>query len=230
MSEEQDKDVGFSGIGHRINNLDDDITPQDKAVWEHETEKVTRSKPADGKQKSKPKRYAPQSAGFTFRVSFAKVFWGIIAIGIIVSIFSQSEKRETNNTISNPTSTQSFSPSSVEGEFITDGQYRCTQYHHNRAEELKPNTFEMQEMDRQQRILNSEEEALVLLQGQIETDYVDYYSQSSVDQHNMLVDSYNSRLAILRGKAENLEIRIDKYNAQVDVYNNYLMTNCRKAY
>jgi hypothetical protein len=228
--EEKDKEIGFAGIGRRIRNLKDEITPEDKAAWKQTTEKPSQAKPDYEKLEGKPKKYAPQRAGFPFRLSFAKVFWAFIAIVIIASIFSQNENKKTNYTTGNPTPMQSSFPSSVDEEVLTDGQYRCTQDHHNRAEELKPSTSEMQEIERQQRILNSEEDALVLLKKQIETDYVDHYSQSSVDKHNMLIENYNSRLQLFRINVQNLDRRIDNYNAQVNNYNNYLMTNCRKEY
>jgi len=230
MAEKEDKDIGFSGIGKRIENLKDDNSIEDTATWKQETETPQQIKADSTKKQGTPKIYR-QKTRLPFRLSFAKVFWGIIAIVIIASLFSQNnDKKKTTYSPSSGTSTPSFSPISNDDDTVTVGQYRCSRYHHNRSEELKPSIFEKQDIERQQRILNSESDALDLLKTQIETDYVDHYSQSSVNQHNMMVRDYNSRLKIFRINDSNLQRKIDNYNAQVNNYNNYLMTNCRKAY
>lgn len=230
MAEKEDKDIGFSGIGKRIENLKDDNSIEDTAAWKQETETPQQIKADSTKKQVTPKIYR-QKTRLPFRLSFAKVFWGIIAIVIIASLFSQNnDKKKTTYSPSSGTSTPSFSPISNDDDTVTVGQYRCSRYYHNRSEELKPSIFEKQDIERQQRILNSESDALDLLKTQIETDYVDHYSQSSVNQHNMMVRDYNSRLKIFRINDSNLQRKIDNYNAQVNNYNNYLMTNCRKAY
>jgi hypothetical protein len=231
MAEKENNDIGFSGIGRRIENLKDDISTEDTAAWKQETETPQQTNPEGAKQQSTPKVYVPsskQKTGSSFRLSFSKVFWGIIAVVIIASMFSQNDdKKKTTYTPSGGTSTPPYSsPASKDDDTVAVGQYRCTRYHYNRSEELKPSIVEKQDIERQQRILKNESDAIDLLKTQIETDYVDNYSQSSVNQHNMLVRDYNSRLKMFRMNVSNMQRKIDNYNAQVNTYNNYLMTNC----
>jgi hypothetical protein len=218
-----DKEIsGFAGIGKRIDNLKDDISSEDTAAWKQETETPQKTKPEGAKQQStpKPKVYVPSSKQKTpsFRLSFSKVFWGIIIVVIIASMFSQNnDKKKTTYTPSGGTSTPPYSsPASNDDDTVSVGQYRCSRSHHNSAQELKPSDYEKQSIESEQSVLAS-------LKIEIETAYVDRYSQSSIDHYNMLVNDYNSR-------EQNHQRNIDRYNNKVATYNNYLMSNCRKAY
>lgn len=220
MSEEKDKNIGFLGIGKRIENLKDDISTEDTVAWKQETKTETpRQTKADStKKQSPPKREIyKQKAGLPFRLSFAKVFWGVIAIVIIASMFSQNnDKKKTTYTPSSSAPTQRSVPSSFDDDIVTDGQYRCSRYHYNRGEELKPSAYEKQSIE-------IENNALTSLKIEIETTYVDHSSQSSIDHYNMIVNDYNLRLELHR-------LNVASYNNKVETYNNYLMSNCRKAY
>lgn len=236
MDGNKNRETGFAGIGKRIDDFKTGGGAEDATAWEQATaESQQQDKQESVKQETTQKVYTPRAEKKpwpSFRLSFAKVFWGIIAIAIIIaSIFSQNnDKKKTTYTPSGGTSTPTSSPSFNDDDMVTVGQYRCSRYHHNRAEELNPNVFEKQDIERQQRILNGERDALDLLKRQIETDYVDNYSRDSVNQHNMLVSDYNSRLEIFRLNVGNMQRRIDNYNARVNNYNNYLINNCSKAY
>ncbi len=251
MSDKENTNIGFSGIGKRIDDLKNNINTEDTTDWkqEIETETPRQTEQLSQEKQSSPKIYK-QKAGLSFRLSLGKVFWGIIAIVIVASIFSQNNDKKKTDYASPPVTVPAPAPEPAivpkppldllpdkktapppsDEDFVTEGQYRCSRYHHNRAQELKPSIVEKQDIERQQRILNKESDALDLLKTQIETDYVDHYSQSSVNQHNMLVRDYNSRLEMFRINVSNLQRRIDNYNAKITNYNNYLMNNCRKAY
>lgn len=220
MPEKEDKDIGFSGIGKRIDNLKDDISTEDTAAWKQETETPQKTKPEGAKQQNTTKVYVPSSKQRvpSFSLSFGKVFWGIIVVVIIASMFFQNnDKKKTTYTPSGGTSTPPYSPPpSYNDDTVTVGQYRCSRYHHNRSQELEPSSHEKQAIKRESNALDS-------LKLEIETMYVDRYSQSSIDHYNMLVNDYNSR-------EQNHQRNIDRYNNKVATYNNYLMSNCRKAY
>lgn len=213
---DKEKKTGFESIGERIENLKDNIGESDatSAPKTSKPSQQTKTAASTPKVYSKPIKYKGSPS---FRLSFAKVFWGIIAIVIIASLFSQSNnKKKANYTPSSRPSTQHSVPSSVDDDFVAVGQYRCSRYHHNRAEELKPNDYEKQSIE-------SEKNALTSLEIEIETTYVDHSSQSSIDHYNMIVNDYNLRLELHR-------LNIASFNNKVDTYNNYLMSNCRKAY
>ncbi|MBT9167923.1 MAG: hypothetical protein DDT19_01267 [Syntrophomonadaceae bacterium] len=220
MPEKEDKDIGFSGIGKRIDNLKDDISTEDTAAWKQETETPQETKPEGAKQQNTTKVYVPSSKqkAPSFRLSFSKVFWGIIVVVIIALMFSQNDdKKKTTYTPSGGISTPPYSPPpSYNDDTVTVGQYRCSRYHHNRAQELEPSSYEKQAIKRESNALDS-------LKLEIETMYVDRYSQSSIDHYNMLVNDYNSR-------EQNHQRNIDRYNNKVATYNNYLMSNCSRAY
>lgn len=220
MPEKEDKDIGFSGIGRRIENLKADISTEDTAAWKQETETPQETKPEGAKQQSTPKVYVPSSKqkAPSFRLSFSKVFWGIIVVVIIALMFSQNnDKKKTTYTPNGGISTPPYSPPpSYNDGTVTVGQYRCSRYHHDKAQELLPSVYEKLSIE-------SESSASASLKIEIETDYVDHYSQSSIDRHNMLVNDYNSR-------QQSLQRSIDSYNSKVNAYNNYLMSNCSKAY
>jgi hypothetical protein len=219
MSEKQDKETGFAGIGKRIDDLKAGGSTEDAKAWQQATSEPQQAKQESVKQETTQKVYTPnpeKKTGLPFRLSFAKVFWCIVALVIILSMFSENKNKKSNYKPSGRTSTQYSSPSSIDDDYVTVGQYRCSRYHHNKAQEFQPSVYEKQSIE-------SESSALASLKIEIETDYVDRYSQSSIDRHNMLIDDYNSRL-------QSHQINIDNYNRQVTAHNNYLINNCSKAY
>ena len=120
---------------------------------------------------------------------------------------SKTRKEKTSSPVSAPISTDQ--------DLITVGEYRCTRYHYNRAKELDPNQNEKLNIEIGKKSLATMEKAL-------DGDYVDNYSQSSVDRHNMLVKDFNA-------KRQTLQSSIDRYNTEVRAHNNYLISNCRRA-
>jgi hypothetical protein len=243
MDKNEETKTGFKGIGERIEHLNDDATTADDGssyIREgSEKKKVEQSAKSVSDVNSKPIKYKSPSS-----LSGTKIFWGIIAIIVVFAIFSQNAEKKNaeydpghNRPETPPQEAPAPAPAPAEGSrgvsdgaAFTDGQYRCSEYHHNRSEQLKPSLYEKQNIERQQRSLNTESDELDVLKSQIESDYVDQYSQNSINRHNGLVDDYNSRLIQFRSDANNLQRRIDNFNSQINNYNDYLMANCSKAY
>jgi len=233
MSEKEDKDIGFSGIGKRIENLKDDVSSKDtttttqiKKVRQHTKSNSVKQQTAEVYTSTIKQKVRP-----SFKLSFGKVFWGIVAIVIIASIFSQNnDKKKINDTPSSNIPSQHSAQSFFDDDIVTKGRYRCSSYHNNKADRLKPSAFEEQEIKRLQNILESEGNKLARLKTKIDTTYVDNYSQESVDRYNLLVDNYNSRLEMYKANYRDFERKVESYDAKVNKYNNYLIANCRKAY
>jgi hypothetical protein len=216
MNENEERKTGFESIGERIEKLKGDIGAAEQTSRPEISKPIqeAKSEPAEKSPHAvytEPIKYKPP-----FKLSFAKIFWGIVAIVVIASIFSQNTDRKKSN--SAPVAPAPIpapnSPNVTNDDFVTVGQYRCTQYHHNRAQELKPSDYEKQSIENESNALDS-------LKIEIETAYVDHYSQSSVDHYNMLINDYNSRL-------QSHQWNIDRYNNKVAAYNNYLMSNCSR--
>jgi hypothetical protein len=220
VDDSEEVNTGFAGIGKRIEDLTTSGSTEDAKAWKQATAEPQQENQESLKQETTQKVYPPRKenkTGPSFRLSFAKVFWGIVGLVIIVSVLSGNYNKKTSNyKPDGRTSPQYSTPSSVDDDFVTVGQYRCTRYQHNRAQELNPTDYEKQSIE-------SEQSALASLKIGIETNYVDRNSQDSVDRHNMLVGDYNSRL-------QSHQWNIDRYNNKVATYNNYLMSNCSRAY
>lgn len=151
---------------------------------------------------------------------------GIAIVGAI-ALFGAFSDDSSSTT---PTSNSTVSSSQYDDGLIQTGQYRCSQYHHNRAGELEPSAVEGTNLDSKTSQLSSEGDRMDSEKYQLENEYVDEYDQWSIDQHNESIDDYNSRLQSYRYRAQAHEASIDSYNARVETYNNYLVANCTRAY
>lgn len=145
------------------------------------------------------------------------------AIGLFGALFDDSSSTP-------PTSNSTVSSSQYDDGLIQTGQYRCSQYHHNRAGELEPSATEGANLDLKTDQLSSESDRMDSEKYRLENEYVDEYDQWSIDQHNESIDDFNSRLQSYRYRAQAHEASIDSYNARVQTYNNYLIANCTRAY
>lgn len=232
MAEGENKKTGFDSIGKRIEGSSkDDVS----SIEAKSPPTSTRQAQTESSNHRTSEVYTPspkQNVGPSFRLSGAKVFWGVIALLVIISMFSQNSDKKKPNYTSNGSSRQS--PRSVTSTYdddtVTEGQYRCSRYNHNKAQELKPSLVEKDDIERRQRFLDAENNNLSVLKRQIDFTNVDQYSQASVDEYNALISDYDSRLEVLRINTNSLQNRIDDYNAKIADYNNYLMANCKKAY
>jgi serine/threonine protein kinase len=127
---------------------------------------------------------------------------------------TRKEKSPSVITPSSVSAPKRSTPASADQDLITVGKYLCKRNHYNRAQELDPPQDEKISID-------IEREALASMKREIETDYVDNYSQDSVDRHNALIEEFNSR-------RRKMNISIERYNAKVKIHNDYLMNNCSR--
>ncbi len=199
-------------------NLDLDFLEKD-ALEVNSGKSVHQKKPKEAKSEPhKPSK--PMSDGVK------KWLTGIAIVGAI-ALFGAFSDDSSSTT---PTSNSTVTSSQYDDGLIQTGQYRCSQYHHNRAGELEPSATEGANLDSKTNQLASESDRMDSEKSQLENEYVDEYDQWSIDQHNESIDDYNSRLQSYRYRAQTHEASIDSYNARVETYNNYLVANCTRAY
>lgn len=235
MKEGENKKTGFDSIGERIDSSEDDVGSIEAKIPEVSTRQA-QTEPTNHRTSEVYTPSPKQKVGPSFRLSGAKVFWGVIALLVIISMFSQNNDKEkpkyasNSRDVSSTTPSQSSVPATDDDDTVTEGQYRCSRYIHNKAQELKPSLVKKEDIERQQRIQDTESDNLNLLKTQIDATDIDQYSQISVNEYNAVISDYNSRLEVFRINTNNLQSRIDNYNAEINAYNNYLMSNCKKAY
>ncbi|MDO8657592.1 MAG: hypothetical protein Q7K55_02530 [Candidatus Levybacteria bacterium] len=132
-------------------------------------------------------------------------FWiGLIVGGIwLFSAFGGS-----NDSSSSASSTP---PSS---DYVTVGDYSCSESDSRQADLLRPSESEGSRLE-------TEEATITRQKRQIDNTVVDEYSEYSVDSYNTAVDRYNA-------KREAYNDDLESYNSQIDEYNNYLEANCNR--
>jgi hypothetical protein len=167
----------------------------------------------------------PVSSGYKYNWKNILIIGGIILFfGWAMFSGSDSSSPSTSNT-----NTYTNTSNSNDG-ILTGGQYRCSQYNHDRAGQLEPSVAEGNALDTKTDQLSSESTRLDNEKYTLENEYVDESSQWDIDQHNAKIDDYNSRLQSYKYRAQSHQNDIDAYNARVQTYNNYLTANCTKAY
>jgi len=152
----------------------------------------------------------------------------LIVVGIVIVIIWIGVSEDS----SSPTSTYT-SPSTsqiknvpVDDESVEYGEYRCSQYHYDKAVALSPSESE-QALENAQLSMETRANEIERLQREIENSYVnEYSSQWEIDDYNDTVETYNSKLTSYQRDATALDSRIDKFNTQIKAHNNYLVQNC----
>lgn len=169
----------------------------------------------------------PVSTGYKYNWKNILIIGGIVLF-IGWAMFSSddgSSSSSTTNTYTPPASGQS----SNSGDFMI-GQYSCSQYHYNQAVALDPDETE-QQIESASSALEYRTNYLAGLKDEIDSSYVnDYSAQWEIDEYNEKVDEYNSLLPAYKRDVAALDARIDRYNAQIQTHNNYLVANCTKKY
>lgn len=141
---------------------------------------------------------------------------GTGALFFIWAIFS-SDTPSDNSTGSN---------SSKDADTVQNGLYNCSVYHSEKADSLEPNETEDQ-LNNLTDSLESRGNELDRLKNELDNTYVnEYSSQYQINLYNDDVDYYNNKLEIYKQDLANLDARIDKFNAQTKVRNEYLIENC----
>lgn len=152
----------------------------------------------------------------------------LIIIGIIIVIIWIGASEDSSSTTSTytPPSAGQIKNVSVDDENVEYGEYRCSQYHYDKAVALSPSESE-QTLTSAQLSMDTRANEIERLQKEIENSYVNEYSpQWEIDDYNDTADTYNSKLISYKRDAAALDTRIDEFNTQVAAHNNYLAQNC----
>lgn len=172
----------------------------------------------------------PKSASTEHKYNYKNI---LIIGGVILffgwAIFSGSDS-SSPSTPTGASNTNTYNNISNSSDMIlTGGQYRCSQYNHDRAGQLEPGVAEGNDLDAKTDQLSSEGTRLDSEKYDIENEHVNESSQWSINQHNTKIDDYNSRLQSYQYRDRSHQNDIDAYNARVQTYNNYLTANCTLA-
>ena len=178
------------------------------------------------KQPIRKEHTKPQSEA----ASSIKWNWKTISIiaGVIMVIIwiASSEDSTTPTSTYTPPSTNQVRNISADDDSVEYGEYRCSQYHYNKAVALSPSETE-QQLKSAQLSMDIRSNELERLQREIENSYVsEYSSQWEIDDYNDNVNTYNSKLNSYKRDATALDSRVDRFNAQVEAHNRYLTQNC----
>jgi peptidoglycan hydrolase CwlO-like protein len=157
-----------------------------------------------------------------------KYKWVVILI-IWYTIFFFIGQENSDNS-GNLKQNSSYTTQDTSEDTVRNGQYRCSSYHSNQADLLNPDESEEQ-VTFAQNSLEQRSNELDRLKNEIDNSYVnESSSQYEIDDYNEKIDSYNAKLASYKRDANNMSSRVGKYNEQIQRHNNYLITNCTKAY
>jgi len=146
---------------------------------------------------------------------------GGVVLFFVWVIFSDDSSSSSNYT---PPTSNSNSAYFSDDDLVQVGEYMCSRYHYNKADELEPDesalTFE-------QNLLISSGNEVDRLANELEYSYVNEYSaQWEIDEYNAKVAEYNRKLTSYNRDAESMDSKIDRHNERVEIYNNYLIQNC----
>ncbi|MFA5256453.1 MAG: hypothetical protein WC419_07150 [Candidatus Omnitrophota bacterium] len=145
----------------------------------------------------------------------------ILIIGgciLIFIIWVNSSESSTTTTNTNDTT----------NKYVSVGNYTCTEYYSTQADLLLPKINE-KEIDSERSSLEDRSNQLDSLKNKMDISGVDENSsQYDINQFNVLVDDYNSKLTLYKKDAESFQSKVDDYNAKIDIYNKYLEKNCNK--
>jgi len=169
------------------------------------------------KPKTSPKTQnttTPSSGGLSD--SAKKWAWGIGIFLVIIIIGAFSDDSSTSSTSSTTTN----------NGMVQVGQYMCSSYYANRADELAPSSITKTSLTTQASDLDSMNTNLENEKSEVENEYVDETDQYSIDQHNEKVDTYNYHLQQYKNKYDSYDSSFNSYNTSVDTYNNFLKSNC----
>ncbi len=197
-------DLDFLGKGAPEANQND------HAQQEAKTEKVYTPKPS-----------RPMSDNTKKWLTGIVIVGGLIIWGAFTDGSDTSTPSTTNSTVT---------ASQDDNDLIQTGQYKCARYHHDKAGELEPATSEGIILDTKTTQLTDEGDRLDIEAYEIENEYVDEYSQRSINQHDERIDDYNIRLKGYQTRVRIHKSDIDNYNSKVSIYNKYLIANCTRAY
>lgn len=108
--------------------------------------------------------------------------------------------------------------------------YNCTRYNSNQADLLTTTETESQ-MNIDQALQLKYSNEVERLKKNIDNSLVtEDSSQYDIDNYNEMIHAYNEKLSSYNIDATRMSARIAKYNAEINIHNNYLIAHCTKAY
>lgn len=170
----------------------------------------------------------------SFWIWIWKHFWIWLTVLVIASSFFNN--KSSNQSIPPPTyrpgtsSTSSYRPSAgISEDIVKEGEYSCSQYHHSQLDALRTSESEASYIEIAQQSMQKRLDEIESLEAEISAmNVTEYSSQYLLDEYNSKVNEYNTKLNSYQSDVSMLSNRIDRFNVNVNVYNNYLMTNCHK--
>jgi hypothetical protein len=176
----------------------------------------------------KPRQEAPPPIDTGYKFNWKNIaLFAVIALGIGVVVIANESSTPNSTSWSSPVVAPSSPspPLSYSDVPVTVGQYRCSQYDANQADELKPGSSAA--LDAEQEALEGRSSTLSALHQRIEASNIgSYSSESEIEQYNEMVDRYNALLGSYRGDAASLQARVRQFNTQIEAYNSYLTAHC----
>ena len=170
----------------------------------------------------------PASTGYKYNWKNILIIGGIVLF-FAWAIFSDSGSSTSTDSSYTPT-TQTSGYSNNDDDTVNVGEYSCSRYHYNQAVALDPDETE-QQIESASSAFEYRTNRLENLKDEIDNSYVnDYSAQWEIDEYNEMVDEYNSLLPAYKRDLVALDARIDRYNAQIQTHNIYLIANCTKRY
>lgn len=167
------------------------------------------------------------SAGHKYNWKNILIIGGVILFFGWVIFSDDGSSSSSTNTYTPPAQTSNYNPGNDD---VMVGEYSCSRSHYNQAVALDPDETE-QQIESASSAFEYRTNALASLKDDIDSSYVnDYSAQWEIDEYNEMVDRYNSLLPAYKRDMSALDTRIDRYNAQIQTHNNYLVANCTKRY
>jgi len=106
--------------------------------------------------------------------------------------------------------------------------YRCSRYHYEQSVALNPNPT-AQQISAERRALEYRLSVLQQLKQEIDNAKAKKNSvQWEIDQYNENIVEYKARFPVYEKDVADFQLRLDRYNDQVDKHNAYLEANCTK--
>lgn len=166
------------------------------------------------------------SAGHKYNWKNILIIGGVILFFGWVIFSDDGSSSNSTNTYTPPAQTSK----NTDNDDVMIGEYSCSRYHYNQAVALDPDETE-QQIESASSAFEYRTNALESLKDDIDSSFVnDYSAQWEIDEYNEMVDRYNSLLPAYKRDMSALDARIDRYNAQIQTHNNYLVANCTKRY
>lgn len=159
----------------------------------------------------------PASSGWKAWLIGGGVLFALMIIGAL-----------SDSTTSTSTTSSSSRTTTGPSNNVQVGQYSCSSYNSDRADDLKPD-YSCDAIDKESTALDVRIAALESLGNRIENMQVDEYDQASVDSYNALLANYKTTRARLDADIATYNAKLTRCNSQVGTYNAFLENNCTRS-